>query len=97
MWLVRTRIDEAGWTAEFEIPFKTIGFSPGLAEWGFNVSRYLAASGNTSRWASPSLDVRLNQWSGPAKSPAGKGYRKVSVSDVKPYSIFGFTRDVQPL
>ena len=28
IWIVRTRIDKTGWTAEFKIPFKTIGFDP---------------------------------------------------------------------
>jgi len=94
MWLVRTRIDERGWTAEFEIPFKTIGFSPGLAEWGFNVSRYLARVRETSRWASPSLDVRLNQMVRAGQITGLEGLSQGVGLDVKPYSIFGFTRDV---
>ncbi len=95
IWLVRTVIDDRGWTAEFEIPFKTIGFSPALHEWGFNVSRYLARGRETSRWASPSLDVDFNQMvragniSGLDELSQGVGL------DVKPYGIVGFTRDIE--
>ncbi len=94
MWLVRTHIDDRGWTAEFEIPFKTIGFRRGLKEWGFNVSRYLARVRETSRWASPSLDVKLNQT---VRAGHITGLDELSQGfglDVKPYGIVGFTRDI---
>ncbi|MEJ2108380.1 MAG: carbohydrate binding family 9 domain-containing protein [Acidobacteriota bacterium] len=38
IWNVRTHRDEDGWSVEFNIPFKTIGFNPGVADWGFNIS-----------------------------------------------------------
>jgi hypothetical protein len=94
IWMVRTLSDDQGWTAEFEIPFKTIGFRPGLQDWGFNVSRYLARARETSRWASPSLDVALSQMvragniSGLDELSQGVGI------DVKPYGVMGFTRDI---
>jgi hypothetical protein len=94
IWNVRTRIDEQGWTAEFEIPFKTIGFKPGLSEWGFNFSRWLARGRETSRWSSPTLVTKVFQveraghLSGIEKPSQGIGI------DVKPYGIAGFTRDI---
>jgi hypothetical protein len=94
IWNVRTHIDEGGWTAEFEIPFKTIGFNPGLSEWGFNISRFLARGRETSRWASPSLDTQIFQTvnaghiTGIEKPSQGVGL------DIKPYGILGFTRDI---
>ena len=94
MWIVRTVTDDRGWSAEFEIPFKTVGFTPGVKDWGFNVSRFLARSRETSRWASPSLDVELNQMvnagniSGLDELSQGIGL------DIKPYGIAGFTRDI---
>ncbi|RPJ85896.1 MAG: hypothetical protein EHM18_08995 [Acidobacteria bacterium] len=97
IWLARTLIDERGWTAEFEIPFKTIGFSPAVREWGFNVSRYLARGRETSRWASPSLDVELNQM---VRAGNLSGLNELSQGvglDVKPYGIVGFTRDIDRL
>ncbi|MCP5112620.1 MAG: carbohydrate binding family 9 domain-containing protein, partial [bacterium] len=55
IWNVRTHVDDQGWTAEFEIPFKTLAFNPGQKSWGFNISRRLARVREDSRWASPSL------------------------------------------
>ncbi len=97
IWIVRTRIDEQGWTAEFGIPFKTIGFSPGLKEWGFNISRYLARGRETSRWASPSLDVDLSQTVRAGHISGLEGMSQGVGLDVKPYGILGFTRDISRL
>jgi len=94
IWIVRTRIDDRGWTAEFEIPFKTIGFSPGLQDWGFNISRYLARGRETSRWASPSLDVKLSQTVRAGHIAGLEGLSQGVGLDVKPYGILGFTRDI---
>jgi hypothetical protein len=94
IWTVRTRMDDHGWAAEFDIPFKTIGFNPGQLQWGFNISRYLARGRETSRWASPSLDVKLyhiNQAghiSGIEKPSQGVGL------DIKPYGLMGVSRDI---
>ncbi len=94
VWTVRTRIDELGWTAEFEIPFKTIGFNPSLSGWGINISRFLARGRETSRWASPTLDTQIFQI---AKAGNITGIENPSQGvglDIKPYGIAGFTRDI---
>jgi hypothetical protein len=94
IWNVRTQMQDHGWTAEFAIPFKTIGFNPGTAQWGMNISRYLARKRETSRWAAPLLDVKLfhvNQAghiSGIENPSQGVGL------DVKPYGLIGIVRDV---
>jgi hypothetical protein len=94
MWIVRARMDDKGWTAEFEIPFKTIGFSPDSKEWGFNISRYLARGRETSRWASPSLDVRFSQTVRAGHISGLEGLSQGVGLDVKPYGLVGFTRDI---
>jgi hypothetical protein len=94
IWNVRTSIDDEGWTAEFEIPFKTIGFNPNLTTWGFNLSRFLARGRETSRWASPTLDTEIFQ---AVKAGNIAGIEKPSQGiglDIKPYGIAGFTRDI---
>jgi hypothetical protein len=96
IWNVRTRIDETGWTAEFEIPFKTIGFDLSNSEWGFNISRFLARGREKSRWASPSPDVRVTQV---VKAGNLSGIKDPSQGvglDIKPYGIAGFSRDGTP-
>ncbi len=96
IWNVRTRIDGTGWTAEFEIPFKTIGFDLSNTEWGFNISRFLARGREKSRWASPSPDVRVTQ---AVKAGHLSGIKDPSQGvglDIKPYGIAGFHHIVQP-
>lgn len=94
IWIVRTHIDEKGWSAEFEIPFKTIGFNPGLLEWGFNISRFIARGREQSRWASPSLDTMIFQIS-KSGNITGIDHPSQGVGlDIKSYGIAGFTRDI---
>lgn len=94
IWNVRTENADYGWSAEFEIPFKTIGFNPDISIWGFNISRYLTRNRETSRWASPSLDVRIahveraGTISGISKPSQGIGL------DIKTYGITGFSREI---
>jgi hypothetical protein len=95
IWIVRTRIDDQGWTAEFEIPFKTIGFSSGMQTWGFNVSRRVARLRETSRWASPSLDVQLSHAAKAGEITGLEGLSQGVGLDVKPYGIAGFSRDIE--
>jgi hypothetical protein len=95
IWNVQTRIDDQGWTAEFEIPFKTVGFSPGTQTWGFNISRRVARLLETSRWASPSLDVQLSQVAKAGEITGLEGLSQGVGLDVKPYGIAGFSRDIE--
>jgi hypothetical protein len=94
IWNLRTRIDEQGWTAEFEIPFKTLGFNPRAEGWGFNVQRTLLRLREQSRWASPSYDANFFQVS---KAGTITGIGEISQGrglDVKPYGLLGYSRDI---
>jgi hypothetical protein len=95
IWNVRTHIDDQGWTAEFEIPFKTIGFNPSISKWGFNLSRFLTRGRETSRWASPSLNTPIFQIAN-AGHIAGIEQPSQGIGlDIKSYGIVGFTRDIE--
>ncbi|HXG91412.1 MAG TPA: DUF5916 domain-containing protein [Blastocatellia bacterium] len=61
IWDVRTHRFESGWTAEFAIPFKSLGFNKGQTTWGFNFSRTIKRKIEEDRWASPRLDVKFFQ------------------------------------
>ena len=94
IWNVRTRRDSNGWTAEFEIPFKTIGFNPSLSSWGFNISRYISRKKERARWASPSLDAEIFQAVNAGNITGIKNPSQGVGLDIKPYGIVGFTRDI---
>src|SRR5262249_17403688 len=41
IWTVKTRRFDKGWSAEFEIPFKSLSFNKGQRVWGFNFARHI--------------------------------------------------------
>src|SRR5688572_1391578 len=60
IWEAATHRDNSGWSAEILIPIKSLLFKRGLTEWGFNVERRIQRLLETSRWASPDRDVKIN-------------------------------------
>ena len=60
IWEAATYRDSLGWSAEIRIPIKSLLFKRGLTEWGFNVERRMQRLLETSRWASPDRDVKIN-------------------------------------
>lgn len=63
-WNVVTRIDSAGWVAEFEIPWMAFRFANrGEQVWGFNASRTIRRNRESSYWQpqDPTLEGELNQ------------------------------------
>jgi len=61
IWVVRTRRSEEGWSAEFAIPFKSLGFPAGQTTWGFNLARNIQRKLEENRWSGARLSVTLNQ------------------------------------
>ena len=61
-WIVRTKISEVGWTAEFAIPFKTLRF-PGTPEqtWGMNFQRNIRRKNERAYWAPIPRQFNLNR------------------------------------
>ena len=60
IWEASTHRDDNGWSVEILIPIKSLLFKRGLTEWGFNVERRIQRLQETSRWASPDRDVKIN-------------------------------------
>ncbi len=56
IWDVRTARTTEGWTAEIQIPARTLSFTKGLNQWGLNLERFVPRERVTLRWASPTLD-----------------------------------------
>ena len=63
IWEAATHRGAFGWSVEIRIPVQTIDFTPGLAQWGFNVERRVERLQEVSRWASPSRDIKVTQTS----------------------------------
>ena len=52
IWDTAASIDETGWVAEIEIPFKTLPFDPNTTDWGFNFGRGIRRRGEEMAWVS---------------------------------------------
>ena len=94
VWVVRTRTDKEGWTAEFKIPFKTMAFDPGTQSWGFNISRRIARLREEDRWTSPNLDSEFFLVARAGDIDGLEGMKQGIGLDVKPYALAGYSRDV---
>ncbi len=57
IWHGETRIDDQGWVAEIEIPFKTLSFDPSNDVWGLNVARYIGRKTEQIGWTSRNRDM----------------------------------------
>ena len=57
IWHAEARIDEAGWVAEFAIPFKTLNFDPDNPDWGFSIERSIARKQEEIAWVSYNRQV----------------------------------------
>ena len=85
IWLVRARRTEKGWSAEFAIPFKSLGFHRGRQTWGFNVSRTIKRKLEEDRWASPRLDLAFFQVSEAGEIAGVENIEQGRGLDVRPY------------
>ena len=85
IWFVRTRRSESGWTAEFSIPFKSIGFRRGEPIWGFNFSRTIKRKLEEDRWASPILDLKFFQVSEAGEISGLNGIHQGRGLDIRPF------------
>jgi hypothetical protein len=52
IWDAAASVDETGWLAEIEIPFKTLPFDPATDTWGFNFGRGIRRRGEEVAWVS---------------------------------------------
>jgi len=51
-WEVRTIVDDVGWSAEFEIPFRTLRYGlDDMQSWGFNFQRNIRRNNEIVYWA----------------------------------------------
>jgi hypothetical protein len=94
VWRVRSQITQRGWESEFEIPFRTLRYQPGVPMWGLNVSRNLRRRNEQSFWAPISRAFEFSQ-----VNQAGTlhGLETKSQHNLKllPYVLGGFSHDFQ--
>jgi hypothetical protein len=50
IWLARVRRHERGWSAEIQLPFKTLNFDPNASAWGANFQRTIRRKNEEAFW-----------------------------------------------
>ncbi len=61
-WRVETHIGEYGWSAEFEIPFRSLRFgNQDVQTWGFNFQRTIRRNNEVAYWAPISRQYSLSR------------------------------------
>ena len=87
IWLARVRRTQTGWTAEVEIPFRTLNFDPAASAWGINFQRTVRRKNENSLWTGHSLNQGLARMSNAGRVEGLEGISQGLGLDLKPYVV----------
>lgn len=85
IWDAHTARTETGWSAEIEIPARTLNFTAGLKTWGLNLERSIPRERVVLRWVSPTLDSFLYDLSRAGKLEGVEDLRQGRGLELSPY------------
>ncbi len=57
IWAAEATVDDAGWSGEIAIPFKTLNFDPSNPDWGFTLGRVIPRRNEKIAWTSFNRDI----------------------------------------
>lgn len=87
IWIARVRRDARGWTAEVEIPFKTLNFNPSNDTWGINFQRTVRRKTEESLWNGWSRNGGLLRMSNAGRLTGVTDISQGIGLDIKPYAL----------
>jgi hypothetical protein len=87
IWLARVRRTSIGWTAEIEIPFKTVNFNPDTDTWGANFQRTVRRKNEESLWTGWLRDEGLTRMSNAGRIAGIDDISQGIGLDLKPYML----------
>ena len=87
IWIARVRRTVIGWTAEIEIPFKTVNFDPNTDAWGANFQRTVKRKNEESLWTGWLRDEGLTRMSNAGRIAGIDGISQGIGLDLKPYVL----------
>jgi hypothetical protein len=87
IWVARVRRTSAGWTAEIEVPFKTVNFDPGTDTWGANFQRTVKRKNEESLWTGWLRDEGLTRMSNAGRVAGLSDISQGIGLDLKPYLV----------
>ena len=89
IWLARVRRTAAGWSAEIEIPFKTINFNPDNDAWGANFQRTVRRKNEESYWTGWRRTEGLNRMANAGRIEGLTSITQGIGLDMRPYMLGG--------
>lgn len=87
IWVARVRRTAIGWTAEIEIPFKTISFNPATDTWGANFQRTVKRKNEETLWTGWLRNEGLTRMSNAGRITGIGGISQGIGLDLKPYLL----------
>lgn len=87
IWEARVRRTTHGWTAEIEIPFRTLNFDPAVDTWGMNFQRTVRRKNEESLWTGHARNQGLARMSNAGRVSGFDGVTQGLGLDLKPYAV----------
>ena len=87
IWMVRVRRTAEGWTAEMELPFRTLNFNPSLDAWGINFQRTIRRKSEESLWTGHERNEGVAHMSSAGRLQGLSGITQGLGLDVKPFVV----------
>jgi hypothetical protein len=87
IWLARVRRTATGWTAEIEIPFRTVNFDPNAGAWGINFQRTIRRKNEDVLWSGHARNQGLARMTNAGRLEGLVGLSQGLGLDVKPYVV----------
>jgi hypothetical protein len=87
IWLARVRRTTTGWTAEVEIPFRTVNFDPNADAWGINFQRTIRRKNEDVLWSGHARNQGLARMNNAGRVEGISGISQGLGLDLKPYVV----------
>ena len=88
IWNARVQRDDTGWTAEVEIPFRTLNFDPQAPAWGINFQRTIRRKNEENLWSGWARNQGLSSMTNAGQIVGLSDINQGMGLDIKPY-LFG--------
>ena len=91
IWIARVRRTDTGWTAEIELPFRTLNFDPTSKTWGINFQRTVRRKSEESVWYGHARNQGLFRMTNTGRVTGLGEISQGTGLDIKPYATASVT------
>ena len=91
IWIARVRQTDTGWTAEIELPFRTLNFDPTSRAWGINFQRTVRRKSEESVWSGFARNQGLFRMTNAGRVTGLGEMSQGTGLDLKPYAAASVT------